>query len=93
MLKAIITYERDHRKISFISETFSFGYSINTIPLLSKKDVEITLDETVRVLKTNGLCFLNFISIDNEVIADSYFEGNELDKYFIKIELLGKEKK
>ena len=44
----------DIRKIPFRDEMFSFVYSYNTIPLMSKKDVTIAMSEMERVLKTSG---------------------------------------
>ena len=83
----------DMRKIPFRSESFSFVYSYNTIPLMSKNDVAIAVSEIERVLKTNGLCFVNFVSVDDEAPADSYFEDNEPDKYLGNFEIVHKEKR
>jgi len=83
----------DMRKIPFKDEMFSFAYSYNTIPLMSKKDVAIAMSEMESVLKTSGLCFVNFVSIDDEAPADSYFEDNEPDKYFSNFKIIQKEKR
>ncbi len=83
----------DMRRIPFRNETFSFLYSYNTIPLMSKNDVAIAINEIERVLKRNGLCFVNFVSVDDEGPADSFFEDNEPDKYFNNFEIIHKEKR
>ena len=83
----------DMRKIPFRNRTFSFLYSYNTIPLMSKNDVAIAMNEIARVLKRNGLCFVNFVSIDDEAPADSYYEDNEPDMYFANFEIIHKEKR
>jgi ubiquinone/menaquinone biosynthesis C-methylase UbiE len=54
----------DMRKIPFGNETFSFVYTYNAIHMMSKKDVALTISEIERVMKTNGLCFFNFVSAD-----------------------------
>ena len=83
----------DMRKIPFRTEAFSFAYSYNTLPLLSKKDVRIAMREIERVMKPNGLCFANFVSVDDEAPADSYYEDNEPDTYFSNLKILHKEKR
>jgi ubiquinone/menaquinone biosynthesis C-methylase UbiE len=83
----------DMRKIPFQDEIFSFAYSYNTMPLLSKKDIAIAMIEMERVLKPSGLCFVNFVSIDDEAPADSYFENTESDKYFSNFQIIQKEKR
>ncbi|MFX0207076.1 MAG: class I SAM-dependent methyltransferase [Candidatus Hodarchaeota archaeon] len=66
----------DMRKIPFVNEVMSFVYSINAMCLLSKKGMIITLKEIERVLRPNGLCFVNFISIDDKM----YGAGREIRK-------------
>ncbi len=55
----------DIRQIPFEDESFSFIYSINTTVHLSKHDNSKAIDEIYRVLKPEGLCCLNFISIND----------------------------
>ncbi|MFX1575062.1 MAG: class I SAM-dependent methyltransferase [Promethearchaeota archaeon] len=55
----------DMRKIPFDSEFFGFVFSYNSIFHLTKKDTGIAIDEIFRVLKKGGLCYLNFLSIDD----------------------------
>jgi len=63
----------DMRKIPFDSEFFGFVFSYNSIFHLSKKDTGGAIDEIFRILKKGGLCYLNFLSID-----DRWFgEGEE----------------
>jgi len=63
----------DMRKIPFDSEFFGFVFSYNSIFHLSKKDTGAAIKEIYRVLKKRGLCYLNFLSID-----DRWFgEGEE----------------
>lgn len=56
----------DMRKITFENEAFSFVYSFNSIFHLTKKDIAITINEFKRVLIKDGLCFVNFLSINDE---------------------------
>lgn len=55
----------DIRCIPFEDESLSFVYSINTICHLTKKDTATTVKEMERVLKREGLCFVNFVSVDD----------------------------
>ncbi|MFX0211802.1 MAG: class I SAM-dependent methyltransferase [Candidatus Hodarchaeota archaeon] len=52
----------DIRKIPYDDETIPFVYSFNTIMHLNKKDTAIAMSEIERVLRTNGLCYINFQS-------------------------------
>ncbi|MHA2033254.1 MAG: class I SAM-dependent methyltransferase, partial [Candidatus Kariarchaeaceae archaeon] len=54
----------DIRDIPFEDESFSFVYSINTTVHLSKHDNLKAISEIHRVLKPEGLCCLNFISVN-----------------------------
>jgi len=83
----------DMRKIPFKDEAFSFVYSYNTLPLMSKKDVETAISEIERVMEPNGLCFVNFVSVDDEAPADSCYEDDEPDMYFANFEIIHKEKR
>ena len=57
-------FKGDMRKLPFRNETFSFVYTYNAIHMMSKKHVAVAMSEITRVLKTNGLCFVNFVSAD-----------------------------
>jgi ubiquinone/menaquinone biosynthesis C-methylase UbiE len=50
----------DMRNIPFASESFSFVFSFNAIFFMTKADVAIARHEIERVLKPNGLCYVNF---------------------------------
>ncbi|MFX0204845.1 MAG: class I SAM-dependent methyltransferase [Candidatus Hodarchaeota archaeon] len=54
----------DMRNIPFEDESLSFVYSINTIGHHSKANIAKAMIEIERVLKPNGLCYVNFGSID-----------------------------
>ncbi|MFW9917089.1 MAG: class I SAM-dependent methyltransferase [Candidatus Thorarchaeota archaeon] len=54
----------DMRRIPFEDASLSFVYSINTIEHHSKADIAIAMKEIERVLKPDGLCYVNFGSID-----------------------------
>lgn len=56
----------DMRKLTFEDESISFIYSYNTIFHMKKVDIAKAVSEIKRVLKPNGLCFINFLSIDDE---------------------------
>lgn len=55
----------DMRNIEFEDEFFSFVYSYNSIFHMSKSEIKLTINEIGRVLKKKGLCFINFLSIDD----------------------------
>ena len=57
-------FKGDMRKLPFKNETFSFVYAYNAIHMMSKKNVAVAMSEIERVLKMNGLCFVNFVSAD-----------------------------
>jgi ubiquinone/menaquinone biosynthesis C-methylase UbiE len=86
-------FKGDVRKLPFRNEAFSFVYSYNTLPLMSKKDVEVAMKQIERAIKPGGLCFVNFVSVDDEGPADSYYEDDEPDKYFESFLVLHKEKR
>lgn len=62
--------------IPFRTESLSFIYSINTVCHLSKKDTATAMKEIERVLKPEGLCFINFVSVDDVCYGD----GEEVGK-------------
>lgn len=73
----------DMRTIPFESNYFGHAYSWNTIFHMNKKDIKKAVDEIIRVLKPEGLCFVNFLSVDSEF----YGEGEEENPgEFIQIE-------
>jgi ubiquinone/menaquinone biosynthesis C-methylase UbiE len=66
----------DMRDIPFEDNSLSFVYSLNTITHLTKKDAAIAMKEIERVLKPDGLCFVNFGSVD----APGCGQGRELNR-------------
>jgi ubiquinone/menaquinone biosynthesis C-methylase UbiE len=94
----------DMRRIPFKSKAFSFVYSYNAIFFMTKKDIAAAMKEIERVIKPSGLCFVNFLSIDDPKrntfcksflgsTGFSYHEDDEPDKYFRNFEILYKEKR
>ena len=55
----------DMRKLRFDDESFSFVYSYNSVFHMKKKDVSKSIDEMKRVLKKNGLLFVNFLTTND----------------------------
>ncbi|MCB2290919.1 class I SAM-dependent methyltransferase [Clostridium sp. CS001] len=73
----------DIKKIPFDNELFSFLFSYNTSVHMKKGGFSLALSEFYRVLKSNGLCYVNFLSEE----CDSYGEGIQLgDGEFMQIE-------
>ena len=66
----------DMRELSYDDESFSFVFSYNTIFHMTKKDIKKSMAEMRRVLVKDGLCFVNFMSTED----DMYGEGEELVK-------------
>lgn len=52
----------DMRNLKFDNETFSFVYSYNSVFHMKKVDVSKSINEMKRVLKQNGLLFVNFLT-------------------------------
>lgn len=55
----------DMRSLPYDTESFGFAYSYNTIFHMNKEDIGIAIDEMFRVIKKNGLIYLNLLSIDD----------------------------
>ncbi len=73
----------DMKEIPFGNEIFSFLFSYNTSVHMKKKDFLFALKEFYRVLKPEGLCYVNFLSEK----CDSYGKGNQISEWeFIQIE-------
>lgn len=102
-------FRGDMRCIPFAGETFSHVYAFNAIFFMNKPDVEISMEEMKRVLKRGGLCYVNFVSVDDpddrpfcetsaarELLGSEGFakhEDREADPYFKGFEILRKEKR
>lgn len=52
----------DMRSLEFQEEAFSFVYSYNSVFHMEKTDILTSVNEMKRVLKTNGLLFVNFLT-------------------------------
>lgn len=76
----------DMREIPFENESMSFVFSYNTIFHMAKEDVGVAMSEINRVLKPEGLCFVNFLSVDSESFGsgEDVGKGEYLDKHNIK---------
>ena len=55
----------DMRRIPFPSKRFSFVYSYNAIDFMTNPDIAVSMSEITRVLKSDGLCYVNFLSVDD----------------------------
>jgi ubiquinone/menaquinone biosynthesis C-methylase UbiE len=98
----------DMRSIPFPAESFSFVYSFNAIDFMTKPDIAIAMREITRVLKPGGLCYVNFLSVDdaeswepfckaavNRLKSEgfSHFEDSEADAFFEAYTIQRKEKR
>lgn len=98
----------DMRQIPFKNKLFSFVYSYNAIDFMTKADIAVAMSEIQRVLKPHGLCYVNFLSVDdpdrqpfrrNEFTLllrskrFSHYKDNEADIYFRNFEIIRKEKR
>jgi ubiquinone/menaquinone biosynthesis C-methylase UbiE len=72
----------DMRQIPFGDESMSFVFSYNTIFHMRKDDIRIAMDEIKRILKPEGLCFVNFLSVDSQSfgIGQKAGKGEYVDK-------------
>ena len=52
----------DMRQLKFEDASFSFVYSYNSVFHMAKSDVSKSINEMQRVLKPNGLLFVNFLT-------------------------------
>ena len=64
----------DMRQLEYGDESMSFVYSWNSIFHMTKQDVGRSVSEIARVLRPEGLCFINFLSVESE----SYGQGKEV---------------
>ena len=77
----------DIRQLPFDKESFSFVYSYNTIEHLTKEGTKKAVKEMLRVLKKNGLLYINFQSVDSAFMK----EGKDIgDKEILDISKAGK---
>ena len=94
----------DMRHLSFKNASFSFVYSLNAIFFMTKKDIKLSIKEIERILKPSGLCFVNFVSVDEPdkrpfckpFLGNPSFsrhKDNEPDRYFRNFKIIHKEKR
>lgn len=71
----------DMRNLEFADESFGFVYSYNSIFHMTKADVKKSMDEMKRVLKKDGLMFVNFLSVEDHRYGDGPKVGdNEFEQ-------------
>jgi ubiquinone/menaquinone biosynthesis C-methylase UbiE len=72
----------DMRQIPFGDESMSFVFSYNTIFHMRKDDIGFAMDEINRILKPEGLCFVNFLSVDSQTfgVGEEVGKGEYVDK-------------
>ncbi len=99
----------DMRMIPFTEDSFSFVYAYEAVSFMTKPDIAISIIEMKRVMKPGGLCFVNFISVDDPdrrpfcesafarrlLKSESFsrFKDNEAEKYFRGFEIVHKQKR
>lgn len=66
----------DMRQLPYEDRSFSFVFSYNTIFHLTKKDMKVAINEIKRVLKKDGLFYVNFLTTEDGL----YGEGEEQEK-------------
>jgi len=66
--------EGDMRNLPFENESFGFVFSYNTIFHMTKEDIVLGLNEMFRVLKKDGLLYVNLLSVDDA----RYGRGEEI---------------
>jgi SAM-dependent methyltransferase len=64
----------DVRDLPFDDESMSFVYSHDSICHMTKQEVAIAMREINRVLKAGGLCYVNFLSVED----GRFGEGQQL---------------
>jgi ubiquinone/menaquinone biosynthesis C-methylase UbiE len=62
------------RRIPCPDETFSFVYSYNAIDFMTKPDIAVSMSEITRTLKPDGLCYVNFLSVDDAETWEPFCE-------------------
>ncbi|NMC53167.1 MAG: class I SAM-dependent methyltransferase [Chloroflexi bacterium] len=73
---AVDIREADMRRLPFADQSFSFVYSYNSVFHLSKADIAAAIAEMRRALRPGGLCYVNFLSVDD----GGFGEGQPLEK-------------
>lgn len=80
----------DMRNLPFEDRSISFVYSYDTIFHMPKKEVSVAMEEMKRVLRKEGLLFVNFVSTEHsgygkgqEVGAGEFIQNGRYGKVFI----------
>lgn len=68
--------EGDIRALPFEDESFDFVYSYNSVFNMKKDEIKQVIREMKRVLKPNGLLFVNFLSIQDSKCGSGTDLGN-----------------
>lgn len=55
----------DMRDLPFDDESMSFVYSYSSICHMTKQEVAVAMQQITRVLKKGGLCFVDFLSVED----------------------------
>jgi ubiquinone/menaquinone biosynthesis C-methylase UbiE len=66
----------DMRFIPFLDSEFSFVYTFNAIDFMTKADISLTIREITRVLKRDGLFYVNFLSVDDQETWEPFCKTN-----------------
>lgn len=84
----------DMRNITFECNHFDYLYTYNTSVHISKRDFSTVVDEFKRVVKPNGLIFINFLNnecdtygVGKEVADGEFLDENNLFVHYSKDEL------
>jgi len=99
----------DMRHLPFPDESFSFAYTYHSIMFMTKPDIAASVQEMIRVLRPDGLIFVNLWSVDDpeerpfkegsfarEMLGSERFakyEDDEADVFFKGLTILHKEKR
>lgn len=67
----------DMRSIPFPGKSFNFIYSFNAIDFMTKPDIAVSMKEIIRALKPDGLCYVNFLSVDDAETWEPFCETAE----------------
>ena len=77
----------DMRRLPFESESYGFAYSYNTIFHMNKEDIGIAINEMFRVVKKQGLIYINLLSKDES----TYGVGKETSSGIFTQEIAGEQ--
>lgn len=65
----------DMRSIPFPAESFSFVYAYNAIYFMNKPDILTSMREMTRVLRPGGLCYVNFLLVEDTETWEPFGEA------------------